>query len=233
MPNHVTNRLQIISDEISVDKVRRFLRSKTNPEDHIDFNNIIPMPEKLKITSSSTGRMVHFLLFGYQEEPIFIAYHHPVEAENFKTWNSEMRSEGIALALQYQFNLENYGHTTWYGWCRENWGTKWNAYDQDQETKEFTSDTIIFRTAWNSPTELIKTLSTKFPAVKFKFDYADEDSGCNVGNLVFQNGNILHSFFPEKVTKEAYDIYFDLHPDSRKYYDLVDGNYVYNEDYED
>ena len=59
MPNHVTNRLEIIADNETVQKVMNFLKG-VNEEDgtpcHIDFNKIIPMPKELLIEASSSGR---------------------------------------------------------------------------------------------------------------------------------------------------------------------------------
>jgi len=42
----------------------------------------------------------------------------------------------------------------WYGWCCENWGTKWNSYDGN------VSDSgISFNTAWAPPTPVIAALA--------------------------------------------------------------------------
>lgn len=40
------------------------------------------------------------------------------QAENPGLW---------ALGRQAFENLEKYGCATWYDWCVQNWGTKWNA----------------------------------------------------------------------------------------------------------
>ena len=52
----------------------------------------------------------------------------------------------------YINNYLSYGANTWYDWCCNNWGTKWNA----GRTEICGNDEIIFETAWGSPEPVIK-----------------------------------------------------------------------------
>jgi hypothetical protein len=62
-------------------------------------------------------------------------------------------------------------------WCRENWGTKWNAYGFDQgytsivETDD--SLTLTFQTAWSPPYPWIAALFN-FTKLSFEHNYVDE-----------------------------------------------------------
>lgn len=74
MPNHVTNRLEIIADNETVQKVMNFLKG-VNEEDgtpcHIDFNKIIPMPKELLIEASSSGKLGMEYLTAMQRKPLY------------------------------------------------------------------------------------------------------------------------------------------------------------------
>lgn len=61
-----------------------------------------------------------------------------------------------------------------YTWCKENWGTKWNAYDAIVKTKDDWKFVIHFQTAWNIPEPIIKKLFEKFPDVDINFVAADD-----------------------------------------------------------
>ena len=49
--------------------------------------------------------------------------------------------------------IEKYGHSDWYSWSVENWGTKWNADAQDWSGDD-THVTFWFDTAWSPPIAL-------------------------------------------------------------------------------
>ena len=140
----------------------------------------------------------------------------------------DFTDEEFGIFIQCLKNFRNHGYVSWYKWSIEHWGTKWNAYSQN-DTRN-TNDTIYFQTAWNSPVELIKTLSSQLPSVRFLLVYADEDSGSNTGKLEMQNGKVLSSTKPESQSKEGYDIYFELHPNSINNYKLVEDKYEYIEE---
>lgn len=226
MPNHIQNRLTVTGKDKDVIKLLTHIKGvdSEGTEMKIDFNKIKKMPESLNITSGSLGQMAHELLFGTVQPPFF-----PVSIkenqQRFAQMDIEAQREAVDLAIKYQDNLNKYGHTTWYDWNRENWGTKWNAYAQNDERSE--GNIIYFQTAWSAPIELIRELSGQFPKVTIQLDYADEDSGSNTGNIEFKAGEITQLAQPNSQSKEGYDIYFDLHPDTRHYYNLVGDKYEY------
>lgn len=228
MPNHIQNRLKVIGTQEQINEVLESIKSinEDGSISEMDFNKIKPMPKQLNIDDSSTGSLVQFLLFGTGDGG---KYSTIAEAQNtFSKWNDKMKLEGIELALQYQKNFVEFGAITWYKWAIENWGTKWNAYGKNDERN--TIDTIYFQTAWSAPIDLIETLSKKFPDTKIEFTYADEDSGSNTGKGILQNGNWIEEIQPESQSIEGYDIYFELNPESKEDYQLIDGKYEYVDD---
>lgn len=57
-------------------------------------------------------------------------------------------------------NLEKFGHTSWYTWRIENWGTKWEVADGDLEyDPETNGATGWFQTAWSPPVTAMETLT--------------------------------------------------------------------------
>ena len=72
-----------------------------------------------------------------------------------------------------------------YGWCIENWGTKWEAndshvYDQD----------IHFETAWGPPKPWLEKVAEKYTSLSFTLRYAE--CGMDFSGLIeYQNGECI------------------------------------------
>lgn len=74
----------------------------------------------------------------------------------------------------------------WYDWNIENWGTKWDAYHQNNKDNQ-----LSFQTAWYHCRPVIKKLSMLYPTLTFKVQYADEDThGKEQGIYDIKNGVI-------------------------------------------
>jgi hypothetical protein len=65
---------------------------------------------------------------------------------------------------------EAYEEDNWYNWRCENWGTKWNAYDQSVLEDEWSTLVIEFLTAWSPPypivTRIREELNKRYPMEK-------------------------------------------------------------------
>ena len=90
------------------------------------------------------------------------------------------------LGNVYINNILQYGADSWYDWCCENWGTKWNATN----TYIVDDTEIEFSTAWSCPVNIFKELSRQFSGVEIVVEFADEDIGTNCGKITFLNGEI-------------------------------------------
>lgn len=128
---------------------------------------------------------------------------------------------------------QKYGkQNCWYEWCLKNWGTKWNAYDQ--EFNKITN-TLYFDTAWSGVPELISKLAWIFPNVKIDYSWADEDLGYNVGKCSFKDTEVWCKEI-QSGSKEAYELAFDIKGIEPKEYGYVfneeKNTYVYDEEYE-
>lgn len=125
--------------------------------------------------------------------------------------------EGKALYDLGQRSIENlrrYKAMTWYEWCSQNWGTKWNSCDNDIDTA---ARTIIFSTAWSCPTPIVAALAEKFPDVDFVWKYADEDAGSNTGQIIYEGGDLRIEAF-ENRSSEGYAMYIECWGDNECLY---------------
>ena len=202
MPNHVTNRLTIIGEETEVAKV--LLEIKGSQDDQfIDFNTFAPMPNELRSVTSPT-RIISQEDYDKQEERI--AKNELTDLEkNFGV------SRGITKEISAEYQ-DKFGVDNWYDWSIENWGTKWNAYDQSICDNE-----IVFCTAWSTSQMAIQLLSIKYPNAKFCIQYADEDFGYNVGEYHVENGVITYIYIPNGGSKEALRMAMDINGDQEYY----------------
>ena len=199
MPNWVKNK---ITFEGTSDKIEEMLKSiqsvdKNGDINYIDFEKIAPMPESLNIESGSstdTGvALIKYLNGDDSELKKMLSYQWVVNAgiktaeELFEDFKKRGDYEKIIEhGKKAIFNLENYGHTSWYSWAIENWGTKWNStesyYDEYDEV-------LGFETAWSTPEPVIAELSCLYPEITFIVEYADEDIGSNCGRYTLKDGD--------------------------------------------
>lgn len=122
--------------------------------------------------------------------------------------------EKARIGLQYISNKVLYGHTTWYDWSCENWGTKWNSYDNEQVD----ADTILFSTAWSNPEPIMLKLSEMYPEATIEHWWADEDMGSNDGRRVYRGGKIVEGDYCDTCSNEAYETYMECWGESECLY---------------
>lgn len=171
MPNHVTNKIEISSD--NAQEAISFMRSDSR---EFDFNNIIPMPEALNVESGSLtdAALAYALSEGckseltsdqiekYFEDGFFtskegVAQRDLATAQRLINDNSETAENLLKLGQQIISNVDTYSSKTWYQWAIQNWGTKWNAYAVNVEEAQ-----VTFDTAWNSPNPVLEAWIFKF-----------------------------------------------------------------------
>jgi len=202
MPNHVTNLLTISGSEELVAKIRSEISSTHDDGSPrpIDFNKIANLPKELKNTTSPS-RIISQEEYDTQEARI--AAGDLTDAEK-----SFGISRGITKEMSKEF-IEKYGTDNWYNWQVNAWGTKWNAYEQDDKE----NGVIKFQTAWSTPVNIIRLLSLKYPEAEFNVRFADEDFGHNVGEYTFKNGEEVYEDVPEGGSIEAYMMAADVQND--------------------
>lgn len=205
MPNHVVNFITIKGDEQKKHEMLETIKADEFGIGTVDFNKIIPMPESLDIEAG--GRTDNGLK-AYQD---FIKVYTladtrndldllniPIESEKaFLEIRSDIKSDEWELGKQAFQNIQKYGSPTWYEWCINNWGTKWNSYGYEPNTDYSESETIYFQTAWSAPHPILEKLSEMYPTITFEHRWADEDLGSNCGSRTHLGGEIIDEFIPE------------------------------------
>lgn len=101
----------------------------------------------------------------------------------------DMSDETFEQFVMMVRNKRKHGFYHMMDYARKAWGTKWNAYDQDYCIN--TPTKVTFQTAWSHPAPVFVALSKKFPDAEIKVSFADEDLGCNCGNYIIKNGEML------------------------------------------
>ncbi len=92
------------------------------------------------------------------------------EVIDFETLIPETDEVKTSLA----HNGEERGCPFWYDWRVENWGTKWNAYDQSMEDEGYGEFELRFDTAWAAPLPIIAALRERFPDVHIYGSWLEE-----------------------------------------------------------
>ena len=184
-----------------------------------DFNKIISIPEPLNLEYDS-WMMILDNEFTVDDG---FKYHLDVFKKYLnKTEDSETKKDNFITGIK---NYLDYGYTTWYGWCKENWGTRYNAYD----CVTLSRTKFKFKITNNNVVKIIKKISLEYPYVKLIYTYINEDTGYKVGRYTYFNGEET-SYIPENGSKAAYDMCFEIDPDKQNDYKLVDGKYINKEE---
>ncbi len=202
MPNHVTN---IVKFNGNADRFQEMLERIQNEEygrGSIDFNKIIPMPESLNIQAGSMTRRGLEAYQGFIEVYTLAGTRTGLDLLNipkasedaFLKMRPDIKPEDWALGRAAFQNIQQYGAPTWYEWCVQNWGTKWNAYNCNAAPD---ANTMSFLTAWSAPHPILQKLSEMYPDLVVEHQWADKDIGANCGQRTYQGGDILDEYYPD------------------------------------
>lgn len=243
MPNHVKN---IVKME-GITKLPLFKTEYDKYEKKdiavFDFNKIIPMPESLNIGSGSITdeAIIYYVtdkctlpLRAIKEEHKKLVDRKVTNIFSKDSWAEEVfmrvleethdmpaeeKEQLYEKGQIYVSNIENYGCATWYDWCVNNWGTKWNAYSCTEESE----DEITFETAWSNPEPIMLKLSEMYPEATIEHWWADEDMGSNDGYRVYEGGEIVEGDYYDSCSNEAYETYIKCWGESQCLYQDKDG----------
>jgi len=191
MPNHVKHKVTVTGQE---DDVQQFFSSIKTEDDLFDFNNLIPMPEYIRLPDGvdgipsfvsdaaellmiRSGQKVLDYKGDQKQERHIINYGHKI---NWKDEHFEYFVRCCKAIQQSSFS-------NWYPWSVHNWGTKWGAYDIKHE-----GNTLEFETAWSTPLPIWYKIAKLYPTLSVSILYADEDYGANCGTIKIEEGSVEH-----------------------------------------
>jgi hypothetical protein len=89
-------------------------------------------------------------------------------------------------------NREKFGYSDWYGWCIDNWGTKWDVSDSQFEyDPETNSGSGYFMSAWGPPISAMEKLTELGFNVTLKYF---EPGMCFVGQYTSEDGDEYYEY---------------------------------------
>ncbi len=163
MPNHVTIQMSVTGAKPLLET---FITKHFNAKQELDFHSFAPIPAELQGTTSPS--------YFRKDEGMDDANNERLE-EPFKAKNAQL--------------VELYGHDNWYDWQRENWGTKWNSYDNDNNLElgdyEEQSINVNFQTAWSLPIPIFEKMAELYPDLSFEVECCEE-GGYFAGRFAFK-----------------------------------------------
>jgi hypothetical protein len=158
MPNHVYSSVSVYGTD---EEIQNFFMTHFTEEDggdsSFDFNTFIPMPDELHGTVSPS------------REP------RDATEDQLAEWKANQTRLGKA-----------YGADNWYDWCIQNWGTKWNSYDNHIADD---SMSFSFQTAWSLPEPIFAKMAELYPTMRFLIQCVEE-GGFFSGDIDIDEGEI-------------------------------------------
>lgn len=174
MPNHVKNKIKAPKDVIE---------AITNDSGQVDFSLVLPsFNDGLEGGISGNAESLAESCVPFKESGNSMLDRMKVGnmlGSDIKSLSDEQFCDFITMIKNYR----DHGYFHCMDFNREEWGTKWNAYNCDIK-----GETASFETAWSHPYPVIKKLSEMFPDVEIEVKYADEDFGNNLGSYSIKNG---------------------------------------------
>lgn len=172
MPNHTTNILTVTGNKTLINKMIKSIQGVCDGEQsYIDFRKIKPRPKALEDTVFPLPRATELGIELITKNGGKIDKN-LTKLEQVQTGEADIHAAKVVLN-----NIKKYGAADWYNWSVYNWGTKWNAYDTSEWEDCKDGKVTSFYTAWSPPIPVIKKLSSKYPTLTFKLEYADEGGG--------------------------------------------------------
>ena len=148
MPNWCMNKISASGAEKDIAALKALV---TGEDTVFDFQRIVPMPALLQHTCSGSrsfevdGETVTLNAW-YVDDPVNI-----------------MNDGARPFTEAEQAELAAIGYDSWYEWCLEHWGCKWNAKDARLTEDETGYCVWEFDTPWAPPIPVIEALKSRFP----------------------------------------------------------------------
>lgn len=165
MPNHIQSIITISGTKESVERVKNRILVTEEYINEVNERNK-DLKDNFKIAKPALGRLTFNRLI-------------PTPTNIFQGNLSKIEED--------LYGEEN----CWYEWRIKNWGTKWDAYEQEIQMIDDDIMLIMFQTAWNAPIpymeELAKVCVEEGCEMSGKF--ADEDFGGNMGIYYINEDN--------------------------------------------
>ena len=187
MPSYIYNTVKFKKEDR--EKFTKYMKGN-----NFDFNKIIPMPKEFSKMGGDHGEVEEIA----KEWKEFTKNVNEINASNVDKYIKKFRNEvrnnpekypesaksvnlktkknewGEISVPNFQYQMYRiagevkYGFSSWYDWCIENWGTKWNAKKTDLD------EYLSFKTAWSIPLPIFRKIAELNPDTWFQVGYSDD-----------------------------------------------------------
>lgn len=202
MPNWIANTVYVTGDADTARELRAFI---TTPRSKFDFNAVLPMPDEIAGSESSSQAETAWKLkygdwsdnshdygpgqFASREDAL-------AAARAADAWRPMATSRpGAALPVVRPRSFDDladavqslvlkHGFPDWHEWACATWGTKWSAVNAGwmgpaRVAKRDAEQVAYFDTANDPPIKVILELSRRFPDVIVRLEF--HESSCDGG----------------------------------------------------
>ncbi len=224
MPNYVVNNIYLKGSQEDIDKLIALLGDNSDsPEEQIDFNNVVKMPESMNLIS---GTVAHKYVSAYLKtlsgkeklavsEKLFRTpdsyYGNYLNKyrESFSEVLTEEDKKYLISRLKEDFKVINPSSIEEVGKAYVdniiNYGADtwydWSVNNWGTKWNAFESkienNTISFQTAWSASLPITQKLSKTFPKLLIFHEFADGDMGRNCGRIEFKRGKVSGEYLPK------------------------------------
>ena len=219
MPNHVYNKLT----------GPKKVLEKYITDGKFDFRKILPIPKHAKEPKLPWEIYDELRNLNDTQKSKII---NELKTTGFLSTQKET-TELTGKTLKETIDFLKYNTMTQHDWKVNNWGTKWNAYNQSIEVDGIilveehisgeetimkkterqtettgTEMTINFSTAWSPPFDLIHLLSKKEKCV-LQYEWIEEQGAACLGKETIESGIVTDCYKPDPWSKEAYELMFE------------------------
>ena len=219
MPNHVYNKLT----------GPKKVLEKYLTDGKFDFRKILPIPKHAKEPKLPWEIYDELRNLNDTQKSKII---NELKTTGFLSTQKET-TELTGETLKETIDFLKYNTMTQHDWKVNNWGTKWNAYNQSIEVDGIilveehisgeetimkkterqtettgTEMTINFSTAWSPPYDLIHLLSKKEKCV-LQYEWIEEQGAACLGKETIESGIVTDCYKPDPWSKEAYELMFE------------------------
>jgi len=95
--------------------------------------------------------------------------------------------------------IDKYGADNWYDWNIQNWGTKWNTYDNNIND----DNSVSFQTAWSLPDPIFAKMAEMYPSMTFNIKCVEE-GGFFAGTILISEGKVKENLTNDYETWKRY-----------------------------
>lgn len=251
MPTWIKHKLEFNGEKEKVNlflkQFESLIKNETTgkiEKNYFDFNTIIPMPEDLSIDNNEKAIIYYatdrctknirdmtnnkYCLYVDGHSILFsAAYYYNCLLTTSNIYSQQDFDDMYNTGKKLCNNIDNYGYSHWYDWCKANWGCKWTSCETQKE-----NNIITFLTSYSVPMKVYDKLSQLCEDAKIAITikYASEECGLRSGRIT---GGILantHYTYP-KYSQLGYENYIEVWGKGHNpYLKKVDGKYVITEE---